>query len=69
MEGLIYFLCVLPDHLRDPQLDSDHITAVDGKWAFCAGDVRLEKHDWTATGGVTRAEIAKQLAERRGAKS
>ena len=68
MEGLIHFLCVLPDHLRDPQLDSDHITVVDGKWAFCSGDVRLDKHDWIATGGATRAEIAKQLAERRAAK-
>ncbi len=68
MEGLIHFLCVLPEHLRDPQLDSDHITVVDGQWAFCAGDVRDQKHQWESTGGVSRAEIAKLLADRRAAR-
>jgi hypothetical protein len=68
LEGLIHFLCVLPDHVRDPQLDSDHITVVDGKWAFCAGDVHLEEHEWQSTGGVPRADIARLLAERRGTK-
>ncbi|HEV8656324.1 MAG TPA: hypothetical protein VGR85_12515 [Candidatus Limnocylindria bacterium] len=65
MEGLIHFLCVLPAHVRDPQLDSDHITVFDGQWAFCAGEVHDEKHDWQKTGGVSRAEVAKLLAERR----
>jgi hypothetical protein len=56
---------VLPDHLRDPQLDSDHITVVDGRWAFCAANVREGKHDWQSTGGITRAEVGRQLAQRR----
>jgi hypothetical protein len=68
-EALIYFLCVLPDHIRDPQLESDHITVVDGKWAFCAGDVRAEKHNWHDTGGITRAEVGRQLAQRRSAQA
>lgn len=62
---MIHFLCLLPEHVRDPELDSDHITVVDGQWAFCAANVRAEKHDWKPTGGITRGEIAKQLAERR----
>src|SRR6266508_3749502 len=53
-DALIHFLCVLPDHLRDPQLESDHITVVDGHWAFCAANVRDAKHDWQSTGGITR---------------
>ena len=68
-DALIDFLCVLPDHLRDPQLESDHITVVDGRWAFCAANVRDEKHEWTATGGITRADVARQLAQRRGQKA
>lgn len=65
-DALIDFLCVLPDHLRDPQLDSDHITVVDGRWAFCAANVRDEQHDWQSTGGITRSDVARQLAQRRG---
>ena len=68
-DALIHFLCVLPDHLRDPQLESDHITVVDGRWAFCAANVRAEKHDWVSTGGITRADVARQLAQRRGQKT
>jgi hypothetical protein len=68
-DALIDFLCVLPDHLRDPQLESDHITVVDGRWAFCAANVRDEKHEWVATGGITRADVARQLAQRRGQKT
>ena len=68
-DALIHFLCVLPDHLRDPQLDSDHITVVDGRWAFCAANVRDEKHEWQSTGGITRAEVARQLAQRRTTKA
>jgi len=60
---------VLPDHLRDPQLESDHITVVDGRWAFCAANVREEKHEWVSTGGITRADVARQLAQRRGQKT
>ena len=67
-DALIHFLCVLPDHLRDPQLDSDHITVVDGRWAFCAANVRMETHDWQTTGGITRAEVGRQLAQRRAKK-
>ncbi len=68
-DALIHFLCVLPDHLRDPQLESDHITVVEGRWAFCAANVREEKHDWVSTGGITRADVARQLAQRRGQKT
>jgi len=68
-DALIDFLCVLPDHLRDPQLESDHITVVDGRWAFCAANVRDEKHEWVSTGGITRADVARQLAQRRGQKA
>ena len=68
-DALIHYLCVLPDHLRDPQLDSDHITVVEGRWAFCAANVRDEKHEWQSTGGITRADVAQQLAQRRGQKS
>jgi hypothetical protein len=68
-DALIHFLCVLPEHLRDPQLESDHITVVDGRWAFCAMNVRAEKHAWESTGGITRAEVANQLAQRRGQKT
>jgi hypothetical protein len=64
-DALIHFLCVLSDHLRDPQLESDHITVVEGRWAFCAANVREEKHEWQATGGITRADVARQLAQRR----
>lgn len=64
-DALIHFLCVLPDHLRDPQLASDHITVVDGQWAFCAANVREETHDWQSTGGITRADVGRQLAQRR----
>jgi hypothetical protein len=62
-------LCVLPDHLRDPQLESDHITVVEGRWAFCAANVRDETHEWQATGGITRTDVARQLAQRRSQKS
>ena len=65
-DALIHFLCVLPEHLREPQLESDHITVVDGRWAFCAMNVRAEKHEWESTGGITRADVANQLAQRRG---
>ena len=68
-DALIHFLCVLPEHLLDPQLESDHITVVDGRWAFCAMNVRAEKHAWEPTGGITRAEVANQLALRRGQKT
>jgi hypothetical protein len=68
-DALIHFLCVLPDHLRDPQLESDHITVVDGRWAFCAANVREEKHEWVSTGRITRADVARQLAQRRGQKT
>jgi len=68
-DALIDFLCVLPDHLRDPQLESDHITVVEGRWAFCAANVREEKHEWMSTGGITRAHVARQLAQRRGQKT
>jgi hypothetical protein len=60
---------VLPDHLREPVLESDHITVVDGRWAFCAANVRDEKHDWQPTGGITRAEVARELARRRAKRS
>ena len=60
---------MLPEHLREPQLESDHITVVDGRWAFCAMNVRAEKHDWVSTGGITRADVARQLAQRRGQKT
>jgi hypothetical protein len=60
---------VLPDHLREPVLESDHITVVDGRWAFCAANVREEKHDWQPTGGITRAEVARELARRRAKRS
>lgn len=68
-DALIHFLCVLPDHLREPQLDSDHITVVEGRWAFCAANVRDEQHDWQSTGGITRADVARQLAQRRAQKT
>jgi len=38
---------------------------VEGRWAFCAANVREEKHEWQATGGITRADVARQLAQRR----
>ena len=60
---------MLPDHLREPVLESDHITVVDGRWAFCAANVREEKHDWQPTGGITRAEVARELARRRAKRS
>lgn len=68
-DALIHFLCVLPEHLLDPQLESDHITVVDGRWAFCAMNVRAEKHSWEPTGGITRGDVANQLAQRRGQKT
>jgi hypothetical protein len=64
-DALIHFLCVLPDHLRDPQLDSDHITVVEGRWAFCPANVRDGHHEWQTTGGISRADVARQLAQRR----
>jgi len=60
---------VLPDHLREPVLERDHITVVDVRWAICAANVREEKHDWQPTGGITRAEVARELARRRAKRS
>jgi hypothetical protein len=31
--------------------------------------VREEKHEWQSTGGISRADVARQLAKRRGQKT
>jgi hypothetical protein len=62
-EALIHYRCVTAKHQQVRGADSDTLTIHEGKWAYCAYDIRAKGHDWTETGGQTLSQI--RLGQRR----
>ncbi|MGH2451727.1 MAG: hypothetical protein ACRDGE_10755 [Candidatus Limnocylindria bacterium] len=49
----IHFRCVNDTHANGrPAETADTLTVHEGKWAYCAFDVRAAGHHWEPTGGV-----------------
>jgi hypothetical protein len=54
MAGLIHYVCIADAHSsRESRSDSDTLTIVSGRWAYCGGGTQNEGHDWRETDGVT----------------
>jgi hypothetical protein len=61
--ALVHFRCVNPKHQQPAGSKSDTLTIHEGKWAFCAHDIRAKDHEWTDTGGVSLEQL--RSAQRR----
>jgi hypothetical protein len=61
--ALIHYRCSNPKHQQANSNKSDTLTIHEGKWAYCAFDIRAKEHQWTETGGVTVEQV--RLAQRR----
>ncbi len=51
------FICVAPAHLDNNGAVVDHLTIYETDWAYCPSNVRIDGHDWKATGGVPLGEL------------
>jgi hypothetical protein len=55
---LIHYRCVTPAHQQSRGgTQSDTLTIHEGKWAYCAHDIRAKGHEWADTGGKTLDEV------------
>ena len=54
---LIHYRCTAPAHQQPQGTQSDTLTIHEGKWAYCAHDIRAKGHQWTDTGGVTLNDV------------
>ncbi|HKY49800.1 MAG TPA: hypothetical protein VJP45_00940 [Candidatus Limnocylindria bacterium] len=73
--GMIHFVCIADAHVTsERRSDSDTLTVVSGRWAFCPSDAKAEGHEWQETeglsiealrSGLTRGPLAKLPAEDR----
>jgi hypothetical protein len=73
--GTIHFVCIADAHVTaERRSDSDTLTIVSGRWAFCPTDAKREGHRWQETegltieslrSGLTKSVLAKPPAEER----
>jgi hypothetical protein len=50
----VHFVCTADAHVAtERRSDSDTLTIVSGRWAFCPTDAKREGHEWQETEGVT----------------
>ena len=61
--ALVYYRCANPKHQQGNADKSDTLTIHEGKWAYCAHDIRAKGHVWAPTGGVTIEQV--RSAQRR----
>ena len=61
--ALIHYRCSNPAHQQSNGNTSDTLTVHEGKWAYCAFDIRAKDHQWIETGGVPLEQA--RLAQRR----
>jgi hypothetical protein len=61
--AIVHFRCTNPKHQQTGGNKSDTLTIHEGKWAFCAHDIRAKGHDWAPTGGMTIEQV--RSAQRR----
>jgi hypothetical protein len=62
-EALIHYRCAAAAHQELRGRESDTLTIHEGKWAYCAHDIRAKGHEWTETGGQTFSQV--RLGQRR----
>jgi hypothetical protein len=66
----IGFVCMEPAHLEKNGALVDHLTIHETDWAYCPSNVRIDGHDWKATGGVSIGDLeilVRGMRERAGA--
>ncbi|MDP9275668.1 MAG: hypothetical protein M3O99_08775 [Chloroflexota bacterium] len=66
----IGFICTAPAHLDRNGALVDHLTIHATDWAYCPSNVRIDGHDWKATGGLSMADLeilVRGMRERAGA--
>jgi hypothetical protein len=53
----VAFICMASAHLQKNGALVDHLTIHEKTWAYCPMNVRIDGHDWKATGGVSMGDL------------